>query len=118
MFGLLTRKDLQELLGVEEGKDNQVSELKKRVSELKEEIEGLKVKKTMEEREITHLVKLKEEKQEIEAEKERIKLQGEFQTKEMNLMKDFHNKTLDLLEKKSKELGEIHSEILKRLPDM
>jgi hypothetical protein len=116
-FGV-TKQEMRELLGIEEGKDSELGELRQRVLNLKAELEELRLKKKMEEIEIEHLVKLKEEKQGVEFQKKELGLEKQFQQKEMVLMKDFHNKTLELLEKKSIELGKIHEEILKRLPDI
>ena len=109
---------VKEALGNKKDGDSQVEMLKKQVVTLKEEIAELTLKKTMSEREVEQLVKMKQEKQDIEYSKKEIALMGQFQTKEMDLMKDFHNKTLELLEKKAAELGETHKEILKRLPDI
>ena len=109
---------VKEALGIKKDGDSQVEMLKKQVVTLKEEIAELTLKKTMSEREVEQLVKMKQEKQDIEYSKKEIELKGKFQDKEMGLMKDFHNKTLELLETGRKEMREIHTEILQRLPNI
>ena len=105
---------LEELLSGGES----VLQLKKQLRELKDEIESLKTTKKMELREIEHLVKLKEEKLDIEHAKREIELQKEFQAKEMKLQTEYHDKIIAAVEVARKEQQETYKEIMKRLPDV
>lgn len=88
------------------------------VSKLKKEIKELELQKTMEQREIEHLVKLKEEKLTVEFEKKEITLQKDFQKKEMALQTEYHNKIMAAIESARKEQQETYKEIMKRLPNV
>lgn len=88
------------------------------VSKLKRELKELELKKIMEQREIEHLVKLKEEKLNIEHEKKQVQLQAEFQKKEMKMQTEYHNKIMQAIEVAGKEQQEIYKEIMKRLPNV
>ncbi len=107
-------KKLEELLSGGES----VLQLKKRVRELKDEIESLKTTKKMEQREIEHLVKLKEEKLYIEHQKKEIELQKTYQAKEMELQTEYHDKIVKAIEVARKGQQETYREIMKRLPDV
>lgn len=108
------KQKLEELLSGGES----VLQLKKRVRELNDEIESLKTKKKMEQREIEHLVKLKEEKLDIEHQKKEIELQKDFQAKEMALQTEYHGKIITAIETARKEQQETYKEIMKRLPNV
>ena len=110
----ITKKWLQKLIKpVDES-----GTLKTEVEQLKKELAELKLKKTMEEREIKHLVTLKEEKLTIEHEKKTVQLQKEFQEKEMKLQTEYHNKIMKAIESARTEQQETYKEIMKSLPDV
>lgn len=88
------------------------------VSKLKKELKELELKKTMEQREIEHLVKLKEEKLLVEFEKKEIQLQKDFQAKEMDMQTQYHYKIMAAIETARKEQQETYKEIMKRLPNV
>ena len=88
------------------------------ITKLKEEIADLKLQKKMEEREIKQLVKMKEETNELEFQKKELKLKEEFAEKEQKLLKEYHEKNLKQIDKASKEMKEIYSGIMKRLPNI
>lgn len=95
-----------------------VLQLKTKVRELKDEIESLKTTKKMEQREIEHLVKLKEEKLNIEHQKKEVELQGRFQEKQMVLQTEHQKLTIDNLDKARQEMKEIYTQIMQRLPNI
>ncbi len=88
------------------------------IRKLKEEIAELQFKKGLEEKEIKHLVRMKEDKQFVEAEKQTLKLAREFQEKEMALQTNYHEKVMKTLEESRKEIRDIYGEIMKRLPNV
>lgn len=91
---------------------------KKTVEALKTELAELKLKKRIEEEEIKHLVKMKEEKQLIEGQKKEIELQKLFQKKEMELQSTYHEKVLKTIEESRKESRELYTQIMNRLPNV
>lgn len=90
----------------------------KTIEGLKIKIAELELKKRMEEEEIKHLVKMKEEKQFIEGQKKEIALQKEFQKKEMDLQSSYHKKVLETIEESRKESRELYTQIMNRLPNV
>ncbi len=110
----ITRKRLDKIfLG-----EDSINELKAQIRKLKDELAELKTTKKMEEREIEHLVKLKEEKLNIEHAKREVELQKQFQEKEMKLQTEYHDKIIIAVEAARKEQQETYKEIMKRLPDV
>ena len=91
---------------------------KEQVPKLKRELEELKLQKVIEERDIKHLVKIKEEKLDIEHQKKELKLKDEYKDKEMVLQREFHNKVLTVLDKNREEMKEVHTQLMKRLPNV
>ena len=114
MIMWIGKKKLEELLSGGES----ALQLKKRVRELKDEIESLKTTKKMEQREIEHLVKLKEEKLVIENQKKEVELQKKYQFKEMELQTEYHDKIMAKLENAAKEMKEVYVKIMERLPNI
>lgn len=103
------KRVLGEILGIEEDNDKSIGSLKKQIQGLKDELADLKTKKQMEEREIKHLVKMQEEKQNVEFDKNKVALEKIFQEKELTLQSKYHDKIMGQLEGFQKE-------VLKRLP--
>lgn len=85
-------------------------------SEHLHEISKLEQQHEIELDDIKHLVKLKEEKLDIEHEKEKLKLQDEYGKKEMELQKQYHDKTIKNIETGQKDLKDLYSQIMVRLP--
>lgn len=92
--------------------------LKTEIEELKKELAELNLKKVMEEREIKHLVTLKEEKLEIEHQKKEVELQKQYQEKEMILQTQYHDKIMEALNKAADDMNATYKEIMKRLPNV
>ena len=110
----ITKKWLKDLIVPR----NESGKLKTEIEELKKELAELKLKKVMEEREIKHLVTLKQEKLEIEHEKKEIELQKQFQQKEMKLQTDYHDKIMVAINKAAADMNTTYKEIMKRLPNV
>lgn len=112
------KKALREVL-YDGGKGRQkIEELNQEVEVLKVTVKDLELKKRLEEEEIKHLVKMKEEKQLIELQKKEITLQQEFTKKEMELQTKYHDKVLTTIDESRKESKELYTEIMKRLPNV
>lgn len=85
--------------------------------ELKEELADLKLKKKLENEDIKHMVKINNERKEIELEKEKVKLERE-KASEIAAVKDgYRDKTEAQLEKQLTGMREMYAEILERLPN-
>lgn len=110
----ISQKKLEQLVSGGES----VLQLKTTIRKLKDDIESLKTTKKMEQREIEHLVKLKEEKLVIEYQKREVELQKQFQEKEIALQLNFHNLTIKNLETAQGEMKDIYIQIMQRLPDV
>jgi len=95
-----------------------ITDLKKQLKVVKEELEDTKSKKKIELMEIESLVKCKEEKGKIELEHKMVEMQKTFGEKEMALMKSYHESTLKTLEQTKTEFKELYVEILNRLPNI
>jgi len=100
------------------GKDTTVKSLHKNIRDLKDELEELKTKKVMEEREIKHLVKLKEEKLDVENQKKVLEMRQEYQDMASKLQKEYHDKQLVDLDLARKEMKEVYTKIMERLPNI
>lgn len=87
-------------------------------SELKRDVEDLKSKKKIEEEQIKHLVKIKDEKRELEYKGKEMDLEA-AKNKEVAALKDKYRDKLEanLIAQKDDIKG-MYSEILARLPDV
>lgn len=86
--------------------------------QVKDELADVKKKKELEMEEFEHLVALKEKRQELALQTDRVKLEGEFQKREGELQKEYHEKTLKNIEKASADIKEVYKQIMERLPNM
>ncbi len=92
--------------------------LKKMIEDKQKELKELELKRSLEEREIKHLVRMKEEKQEIEYNKREIELQKSFQELEMKLQTQYHDKVVKLIQTEHGKIQEIYGKIMERLPNV
>jgi hypothetical protein len=125
----MTRQDVIDLLREIVGEmPETIPQLVKQIKELvgpldqmpklKRELEELKLKKTIEMRDIEHLVKIKEEKLNIEHQKKELELKNRYKDMEMKLQTAYHEKVLAQLDKAHTEMKDVHTEIMKRLPNV
>ena len=115
----LTKNGLKDLVKDIMGEGNvDVGELKNRISDLKRELEELKLKKDIEQRDIEHLVKCKTEKNNIENERKLIDMERILAQKEATLQTEYHKKAIVAIEKFQVELKELYQSIIQRLPDV
>lgn len=92
--------------------------LEKEIERLNKQLKELELKKELDIKEIEHLVKMKEEKQVVEAQKKEIELQKLFQKKEMDLQTQYHERVMKQIEEGRREIKEVYTEIMKRLPNV
>lgn len=88
------------------------------VKKLKEDIAQKEMEYRIKEQEIEALVKIKQQKDEIELEKKKVAVCAEYQKKEMELINKHHENALKLLDEAKKELGAIYKDIIARLPNV
>jgi seryl-tRNA synthetase len=97
--------------------ENEIERLKDEKRKLKEELEELKLQKKMEEEDIKHMVKINNERKEIELEKEKVKLMKEKDEAIAKVKDDYRDKTEKQLERQLTDMRGMYTEILERLPN-
>ena len=108
---------------------NEINKLKVEKRTLKEEIEDLKLKKRLEAEEIKHNLRLAEEVNKNELEREKIKLQEQYardiskfkeeQRQELvNSLKEFHAKIEQRFDAELKNLKDIYNMLTEKLPNV
>lgn len=99
---------------LEREKDSLEAEVKR----LKEEIQKLKVKRKIEDEDIKHMIKMKEERKDLEYERKVAEIEAS-KAEEIAAIKDeYRDKIEQQLETQKDDMKEMYGEILKRLPDM
>jgi len=108
-------------------------ELRKKVRELKDEKMTLESQKKMEIEEIKHLNRLAQEKRDIELEREKLKVQREYndkveiltkmaQEESKDQMKTYHASVVETLQKHNTDMREVttsvYKDIIARLPNV
>lgn len=100
-----------------EERDNLVNdglELEREVRKLNKEVLELKSKKKIEEEEIKHLVKITNEKRDIEFTKKEIEVKKEADEKVYAVREEYQKKVEDNLQKQITDIKETNAQILKR----
>lgn len=99
---------------LEREKDSLEAEVKR----LKEEIQKLEVKRKIEDEDIKHMIKMKEERKDLEYERKVAEIEAS-KAEEIAAIKDeYRDKIEQQLETQKDDMKEMYGEILKRLPDM
>ena len=119
------KKSIQEAFGEKEYDVNKVTDLQKETvklnkekESLRETIADLKLEHKQEKTEIEFLVKMKEEKQKLEAEKSKVAIEKKTSELEKKLQKEYFEETKKLLGKHQDKMQELTGSILSRLPDV
>ena len=92
--------------------------LEKEIEKLDKEVSQLKSQKKIEEEEIKHLVKIKDEKREIEYQRKEIEIQKKSDDEVMQVKIEYQNKIESNLQKQIADAKSMYSEILARLPNI
>lgn len=92
--------------------------LQSEVETLKGEIASLKLKKKIEDEDIKHMVKLKEERQEVKFQKKELEMEKDKADEIAKVKDGYRDKTEEQLQKRNDELKEMYGEILARLPNI
>ncbi len=91
-------------------------EYKKQIRELKDEIADLKHEKKITEEDIKHMVRLREEKIEVENERKNLERDREKQEAIATVKDEYRDKLEARLHKEVENMKEMYSQILLRLP--
>ena len=129
MFNFGKGKDFSELQKENEILEFENKHLREHRSKLKEEVEDLKLKKRIENEEITHLMKINVEradhklemkKIEVEREKQEVitKLKDDNRVKLEESLLQFHGKIEDRFNTELKNLKDIYNMLTAKLPDV
>lgn len=92
--------------------------LEKEKKTLKEEVADLKLKKKIEDEDIKHLVKLKQEQQEVEFAKRTVQMDGEKAEAIAEVKDKYRDKMEEQLKAETDNIKTMYGEILKRLPNV
>ena len=114
--GLLNRQEETAGVLIQELKD--LVGPKVEIPQLKKQLAELRLERTIEERDIKHLVKMKEEKLAVEHQKSELALKNEYKDKEMVLQTEYHDKVLKQLEVGRADLKEVYANIMQCLPNV
>lgn len=95
-----------------------VNQLEKEKKGLIEEVEKLKLKKKLEDEDIKHMVKINEERLNIEHEKKVMETEKKKDVEVAKVKDDYRNKMELNLEKQIGNMKEMYGEILERLPNV
>ena len=85
---------------------------------IKEELEDLKLEKKISEEDIKHMVKLSEERQEVENERYQMKCEREKEEAIAKVKDEYRDKLEGFLKNQVKDTKQMYEAILKRIPDV
>ena len=92
--------------------------LREQVRELKDDIQSLKSKKKIEEEDIKHMIRLKEERMEVANEKKALEMHREKDKAIAEVKDTYRDKLEGRLEIEVKNMKEMYGQILERLPNI
>lgn len=129
MFNFFGDKETASIKAHNEKLTGEMEDLRAERLNLKDEVGNLKLKKKVEEEDIKHMVKMKEERLDLANEKKQQALEAEFATKNASAelekqqaigsVKDEYRDKMEVnLVKQVDDMKDMYSEILKRLPDV
>jgi len=97
------------------------AEIKKLTDErrtLKQDVEDLKLKKKMDEEDIKHMVRIKEERAAVEQDRAKVRMEGEKQEAIAKVRDEYRLKTEEYLNTQIKRMETMYADLLKQLPDI
>lgn len=92
--------------------------LESKRTELTWEVEDLKIKKKTSEEDIKHMVRMKEEKNDLEYQKRLVKIEKEKADAIAKVKDEYRDKMETRLENETKNIKDMYNEILQRLPNI
>lgn len=122
MFGtkrlIEERDELIKEITVIRGELGERDELRKQVRNLKDDLAGLKSKKKIEEEDIKHMVRMKEERMEVEHDKKSLEMERKKDEAIATVKDQYRDKMEGRLELEVTNMKEMYGEILARLPNI
>ena len=105
---------------IDENKSLEVErfELEKSVRSLNKKLGELESKKKIEEEELKHMVKIANEKRDLEFLKKEVEIQKSADAKVYGVREEYQKKVESNLQKQIQDTKEMYAQILKRLPDV
>ena len=92
--------------------------LRKQVRDLKDDLAGLKAQKKIEEEDIKHMVRLKEERMAVANEKKLLEMERAKDSAIATVKDDYRDKLEGRLENEVKNMKDMYGQILARLPNV
>jgi hypothetical protein len=108
-------KELEEKL---EASVKDASQTRTELRIVTDQLADLKLKKKIEEEDIKHMVKMKEERNEVENEKKLLEMEREKDKAIADAKDKFRDKLESFLQEQVKDTKDMYGEILQRLPDV
>ena len=112
------RDELLEEISELKGNTVERDKLREQVRELKDDIASLKSKKKIEEEDIKHMVRLKEERMAVENQKKELEMERKKDTAIAEVKDQYRDKLEGRLEKEVTNMKEMYGQILERLPNI
>ncbi len=98
--------------------NDSIDELKKERAHLKEQAEDARLQRKIDEEDIKHMMKMKEERLSIESEKKEMTRAREKEAEIAKVKDDYRNKMEARLNKEVENIKEMYGQILARLPNI
>ena len=118
MFNRVLKEQKFELEKDKENLEKEKEELQEEVRRLKDDLESLKTKKKIEEEDIKHMVKLKEERLEVENEKKLLGFERDKERAIAVVKDEYRDKLEQRLHTEVESMKEMYGQILERLPNL
>lgn len=93
-------------------------ELEKTINDLEMEIDRLQARKETEEQELKHMIRMKEEKMELESQKFKIRCEQQKEEAIAAVKNEYRDKLEERLIKETENIRSMYTEILERLPNV
>ncbi len=100
------------------GLESRIDTLKDERDKLKEDVADLKLKKKIEDEDIKHMIKMREEAQELELKGKTLDLEKDKAEAIAKVKDDYQKKVETNLEKELGKMDGMYKELLNRLPDI
>lgn len=102
--------------------EKKIFELKKEVSNLKfvkkEEVAEIKLEHDIADRDLKHLVKIKERQLNVTHQERVLTVKSEYKDKELELQREYFDKTIGQIEQARADMRDMYEQVLIRLPNV
>jgi chromosome segregation ATPase len=98
--------------------ENEIKSLREKKNGLEMDIEKIKLEKKNEMEDTKHLVKLRDEKRELEFERKEMNIESEKEREVASVKDEYRDKMEEQLANETKNIKEMYGQILERLPSI